>query len=148
VYPLKGYSMTLPIVDAAAAPLGTLSDETYKVVITRLGERLRAAGTAELAGYDLSLPRARRETLAHAVRELFPDAGDIARAEYWAGLRPMTPDNPPVVGATPCKNLYLNTGHGTLGWTMGAGTGKLLADIVSGRRTAIDTNGLTLARFD
>ncbi len=147
VYPLKGYSLTLPIADSAAAPLGTLTDETYKIVITRMGERLRAAGTAELAGYDLSLPRARCETLAHAVRDLFPDAGDFSRAEYWAGLRPMTPDNPPVIGATPYRNLYLNTGHGTLGWTMSCGSGRALADLVSGRRTAIDLDGLTLARF-
>ncbi len=147
VYPLKGYSMTLPISDSAGAPVGTLTDETYKVVITRLGDRLRAAGTAELAGYDLSLPRARCETLAHAVRDLFPDTGDFSRAEYWTGLRPMTPDNPPVIGPTPCKNLFLNTGHGTLGWTLSCGSGQLLADVVSGRQAAIDMTGLTLARF-
>jgi D-amino-acid dehydrogenase len=147
VYPLKGYSLTLPVADPAAAPVGTLTDETYKAVITRMGDRLRAAGTAELAGYDLSLPRTRCETLAHAVRDLFPDAGDFSRAEYWAGLRPMTPDNPPVIGATPYKNLFLNTGHGTLGWTMSCGSGRVLADLVSGRRAGIDLDGLTLARF-
>ncbi len=147
VYPLKGYSMTLPIGDSAAAPSSTLTDETYKVVITRMGDRLRAAGTAELAGYDLSLPRARCETLAHAVRDLFPDAGDLSRAEYWAGLRPMTPDNPPVIGAAPYKNLFLNTGHGTLGWTMSCGSGRVLADLVSGRPSDIHLEGLTLARF-
>jgi D-amino-acid dehydrogenase len=147
VYPLKGYSMTLPVTDPAAVPGGTLTDESYKIVITRLGHRLRAAGTAELAGYDLSLPRARCDTLAYAVRDLFPDAGDFSRAEYWAGLRPMTPDNPPVIGATPYRNLFLNTGHGTLGWTMACGSGRVLADLVSGRRPGIDLDGLTLARF-
>ncbi len=147
VYPLKGYSMTLPIADSTAAPIGTLTDETYKVVITRMGERLRAAGTAELAGYDLSLPRARCETLAYAVRDLFPDAGDFSRADYWTGLRPMTPDNPPVIGPTPYRNLCLNTGHGTLGWTMSCGSGKAVADLVSGRRSGINLDGLTLARY-
>lgn len=147
VYPLKGYSLTLPIGNSAAAPVGTLTDETYKVVITRMGEHLRAAGTAELAGYDLSLPRARCETLAHAVRDLFPDAGDFSCAEYWAGLRPMTPDNPPILGPTPYKNLYLNTGHGALGWTMSCGSGRVLADLISGRHSGINLEGLTLARF-
>jgi len=147
VYPLKGYSITLPVTDPEGAPLGTLTDETYKVVITRLGDRLRAAGTAELAGYDLSLPRARCATLAHVVRSLFPHGGDFARAEYWAGLRPMTPDNPPVIGPTPYENLYLNTGHGMLGWTMSCGSGQVVADLVSGRPAGIDLEGLTLARF-
>ncbi len=147
VYPLKGYSITLPITNPNAAPIGTLSDETYKVVITRLGDRLRAAGTAELAGYDLSLPRSRCETLEHVVRDLFPNAGDFSRAEYWTGLRPMTPDNPPVIGATPYKNLFLNTGHGTLGWTMSCGSGKVLADLISDRQPVIDLEGLTLERF-
>mgnify|MGYP001598224054 FL=1 len=147
VYPLKGYSITIPITNPGAAPIGSLTDESYKVVITRLGERLRAAGTAELAGYDLSLPRSRCATLTHVVRDLFPNAGDFARAEYWTGLRPMTPDNPPVIGATPFRNLFLNTGHGTLGWTMNCGSGKVLADLVSGHRPDIDLDGLTLARF-
>ena len=147
VYPVKGYSITLPIADGSAAPLGTLTDETYKVVITRLGERLRVAGTAELAGYDLRLRPARLATLEHVVRDLFPGAGDFAHAEPWAGLRPMTPDNPPVLGATPYRNLFLNTGHGTLGWTMSCGAGRVLADLVSGRVPEIDLDGLTLARF-
>lgn len=147
VYPVKGYSLTLPITNADAAPLGTLTDETYKVVITRLGNRLRAAGTAELAGYDLRLRPKRLATIAHVIRDLFPDAGDVARAEPWTGLRPMTPDNPPLLGATPCRNLYLNTGHGTLGWTQACGSGRLIADLVSGRATEIDLDGLTLARF-
>ena len=127
VYPVKGYSITIPIANDVAAPQGTLTDETYKVVITRLGKRLRAAGTAELCGYDLTLRPARLATLAHVVRDLFPAAGDLTGAEPWAGLRPMTPDNPPVIGATPYQNLFLNTGHGTLGWTMACGSGKVLA---------------------
>jgi len=147
VYPVKGYSITVPITNAAAAPRGTLTDETYKVVITRLGNRLRAAGTAELCGYDLTLRRARLATLEHVVRDLFPSAGDLTAAEPWAGLRPMTPDNPPVIGATPYQNLFLNTGHGTLGWTMACGSGRALADLVSGRTPEIDLSGLTLARF-
>ena len=147
VYPVKGYSATLPIIDPARAPQGTLTDERYKVVITRMGENLRAAGTAELGGYDLTLRRSRCATLDHVVRDLFPQAGDFARAEYWTGLRPMTPDNPPVLGTTPFDNLFVNTGHGTLGWTMACGSGKVLADVVSGRQSEIDLDGLTLKRF-
>ena len=148
VYPVKGYSITVPITNPAAAPRSTLTDETYKIVITRLGARLRAAGTAELAGYDLALRERRLDTLRHSVRQLFPGAGDLEQAEGWAGLRPMTPDNPPVLGPTRYRNLFLNTGHGTLGWTMACGSGRVLADIVSGRNPDIDLDGLTLARFD
>lgn len=147
VYPLKGYSLTVPITRPEAAPLGTLTDETYKVVMTRLGDVLRAAGTAELSGYDHSLPRSRLATLAHVITTLFPDAGDLTRAEPWSGLRPMTPDNVPVLGPTPFANLYLNTGHGTLGWTLAAGSGQLLADWLAGRKPSIDPDGLTLDRF-
>ena len=147
VYPVKGYSITIPIASDATTLQGTLTDETYKVVLTRLGNRLRAAGTAELCGYDLTLRPARLATLAHVVRDLFPSVGDLTDAEPWAGLRPMTPDNPPVIGATPYQNLFLNTGHGTLGWTMACGSGKLLADVISGRTAEIDLSGLTLARF-
>jgi D-amino-acid dehydrogenase len=147
VYPVKGYSITVPITNDAAAPQGTLTDETYKIVITRLGDRMRAAGTAELAGYDLSLRPSRLATLVHVVRDLFPHAGDVERAEPWTGLRPMTPDNPPILGVTPYRNLFLNTGHGTLGWTLSCGSGKVLADIISGRKPELDMEGLTLARF-
>ena len=147
VYPVKGYSITVPIRNDVSALQGTLTDETYKTVLTRLGNRLRAAGTAELCGYDLTLRPARLATLTHVVRDLFPSVGDRADAEPWAGLRPMTPDNPPVIGATPYQNLFLNTGHGTLGWTMACGSGKVLADLVSGRLPDIDLAGLTLDRF-
>lgn len=147
VYPVKGYSITLPLADAAAAPSGSVTDATYKVVITRLGDKLRGAGTAELAGYDLRLRPSRLATISHVLADLFPGAGNQADAQNWCGLRPMTPDNPPVLGATPYKNLFLNTGHGTLGWTMACGSGKILADILSGRNVDIDLKGLTLARF-
>ncbi len=147
VYPVKGYSVTLPLMDAAAAPAGSVTDVTYKIVITRLGDRLRGAGTAELAGYDLSLRPSRLATISHVLADLFPGAGNPAQAQPWCGLRPMTPDNPPLLGATSCRNLFLNTGHGTLGWTMACGSGKILAGIVSGRPTDIDLKGLTLTRF-
>lgn len=148
VYPVKGYSITMPIANPSAAPQNTVTDEGYKTVITRLGSRLRAAGTAELAGYNLDIRERRLDTLRHVVRLLFPDAGDLKLAEGWTGLRPMTPDNPPVLGVTTYRNLFLNTGHGTLGWTMACGSGRVLADIVSGRNPDIDLDGLTLARFD
>jgi len=147
VYPLKGYSLTLPITRDDAAPRGTITDEYYKVVVTRLGPQLRVAGTAELAGYDLSLPPQRLATLRHVLRALFPHAGDPEQAESWTGLRPMTPDNPPVLGPTPLRNLFLNTGHGTLGWTLSCGTARLVAEQIVGKTPAIDLTGLTLARF-
>lgn len=147
VYPVKGYSLTLPIVDPAAAPVSTVMDETYKVGITRLADRLRVGGTAELAGFSTRLRRPRRATLEHSVRDLFPDGGDLSRASFWTGLRPMTPDGTPVVGATSLPNLYLNTGHGTLGWTMSCGSGRVIADLISGRTPDIDTQDLSVARY-
>ncbi len=147
VYPVKGYSITLPIVDPTGAPESTVMDETHKVAVTRLGDRIRVGGTAELAGYTLKLHEARRKTLSHVVGDLFPGGGDPARAEFWCGLRPMTPDGTPVIGATPVTNLYLATGHGTLGWTMAAGTGRIMADLISGRSAGIDLSGLTIARY-
>jgi D-amino-acid dehydrogenase len=147
VYPVKGYSITLPIVDTSGAPESTVMDETHKVAVTRLGDRIRVGGTAELAGYTLKLHQARRQTLAHVVTDLFPKGGDVGRAEFWCGLRPMTPDGTPVIGATPIVNLFLATGHGTLGWTMAAGTGRVMADVISGRAPGIDLTGLTVARY-
>ena len=147
VYPVKGYSITVPITNAAGAPESTVMDETHKVAVTRLGERIRAGGTAELAGYDLRLRAARRATLEHVVRDLFPAGGDVGRAEFWTGLRPMTPDGTPIIGPTPYSNLFLATGHGTLGWTMAAGTGRVVADLISRRPPEIDLDGLTLARY-
>ncbi len=148
VYPVKGYSITVPIVDEARAPVSTVMDETHKIAITRLGDRIRVGGMAEIAGFDLSLNPKRRATLEHSVEDLFGGAGDQSRATFWTGLRPMTPDGTPVVGRTKIANLFLNTGHGTLGWTMAAGSGRVLADIVSGRTTEIDATDLGLARYD
>ncbi len=147
IYPVKGYSLTLPITDPAGAPESTVMDETYKVAVTRLGERIRVGGTAELAGFSLALRPARRRALEHVVRDLFGQGGDLDRATFWTGLRPMTPDGTPILGPTPYANLYLGTGHGTLGWTMAAGTGRVLADLLSGRAPEIDMEGLTLARY-
>jgi D-amino-acid dehydrogenase len=147
VYPVKGYSITLPIIDAASAPESTIMEETYKVGITRLGERIRVGGTAEIAGYDLRLHESRRATLVHAVSELFPGGGDVDKATFWCGLRPMTPDGTPVIGPTRYRNLFLNTGHGTLGWTMSCGSARVLADLVSGRAPDIDTEGLFMSRY-
>lgn len=147
VYPVKGYSITVPIVDAARAPESTIMDETHKVAVTRLGSQIRVGGTAELAGYSLKLREARRATLEHVVMDLFPGGGDLARATFWCGLRPMTPDGTPVIGPTRYPNLWLATGHGTLGWTMAAGTGRVVADLLSGRTPEIDLAGLSLARY-
>jgi len=147
VYPVKGYSITVPITDPACAPESTVMDETHKVAVTRLGERIRAGGTAELAGYTLQLHEARRRTLMHVVGDLFPGGGDLARAEFWCGLRPMTPDGTPLVGGTGLANLYLATGHGTLGWTMAAGTARVISDLISGRKPSIDMAGLTIDRY-
>ncbi len=147
VYPVKGYSITVPITDAAGAPESTVMDETHKVAVTRLGDRIRVGGTAELAGYTLALHEARRRTLEHVVTDLFPGGGDVGRAEFWCGLRPMTPDGTPVIGGTRMPNLYLATGHGTLGWTMAAGTGRVMADLISGRKPEIDLAGLTVDRY-
>ena len=135
VYPLKGYSITLPLgpADAAAAPTVSLTDEAAKIVISRLGNRLRAAGTAELTGYDTSINAARCAAITRRVRELFPQLGATTTVENWAGLRPATPNNVPVIGRTRIANLFLNTGHGTLGWTLACGSGRALADLVSGR---------------
>ncbi|MCE6951449.1 D-amino acid dehydrogenase [Cereibacter sphaeroides] len=147
VYPFKGYSITLPIVDEARAPVSTVMDESYKVAITRLGDRIRVGGMAEIAGFDLSLNPKRKATLLRSVEDLFAGAGDRARATFWTGLRPMTPDGTPVIGRTPIEGLFLNTGHGTLGWTMAAGSARVLADLVSNRAPEIETSDLGLARY-
>jgi len=147
VYPVKGYSITVPITEAQYAPESTIMDETHKVAVTRLGDRIRVGGTAELAGYSLNLRQARRATLDHVVTDLFPRGGDVSQATFWCGLRPMTPDGTPIIGKTPVANLLLATGHGTLGWTMAAGTGRVIADIVSGKPPDIDISGLGMARY-
>ncbi|WP_199258342.1 D-amino acid dehydrogenase [Paracoccus binzhouensis] len=147
IYPLKGYSLTIDIEDESRAPVSTVMDETYKVAITRLGDRIRVGGLAEIAGYDLSLNPRRRATLAKSVSELFGGSGDPDKALFWTGLRPMTPDGTPIVGATPIPNLFLNTGHGTLGWTMSAGSSRVLADLISGRKPDIEAEDLGYARY-
>ncbi|MDA7415127.1 D-amino acid dehydrogenase [Xenophilus arseniciresistens] len=146
VYPLKGYSLTVPLRDAALAPQSTVLDESYKIAITRFDQRIRVGGMAEVAGFDLRLNPARRATLEKVVGELFP-GGDLPAASFWTGLRPMTPDGTPILGATPLANLFLNTGHGTLGWTMACGSAKVVADVVTGRRPEIRTDGLGMARY-
>jgi D-amino-acid dehydrogenase len=147
VYPVKGYSITVPVIDEDGAPVSTVMDESYKVAITRLGDRIRVGGTAEISGYSNSLDTARRATLDHSLTDMFPCGGDLARATFWCGLRPMTPDGPPVIGATRYSNLHLNTGHGTLGWTMACGSARVLADMLSGRKPDIDASELTLDRY-
>ncbi|WAT02121.1 D-amino acid dehydrogenase [Rouxiella chamberiensis] len=147
VYPLKGYSLTIPITDPASAPYSTVLDETYKIAITRFDKRIRVGGMAEIVGFNTQLAKARRETLEMVVRDLYPNGGNIEAATFWTGLRPMTPDGTPIVGKTSLKNLYLNTGHGTLGWTMACGSGQLLADIISGVTPAIPSDDLSVARY-
>lgn len=138
VYPVKGYSVTIPILRPDAAPSGCITDENAKIAVTRLGKRLRAAGTAELTGYDTSLNEARCRAILDRVECLFPGAGDLASASRWTGLRPATPGNVPVIGRSRYRNLYLNTGHGTLGWTLACGSGAALADLISGRKPEVD----------
>jgi len=139
VYPLKGYSITLPLgpKEAAAAPTVSLTDEAFKIVISRLGNRLRAAGTAELTGYSTAINPARCATIADRIRQLFPALNGVTAGDYWTGLRPATPNNVPVIGRTKLNNLYLNTGHGTLGWTLACGSASVLADLVSGRKPQV-----------
>jgi len=146
LYPVKGYSITVPIADAARAPESTVMDESYKVAITRLGDRIRVGGTAEISGYDLRLHASRHATLEHSLGDLFPGAGNTGDATFWCGLRPMTPDGPPFIGRSRFGNLYLNTGHGTLGWTMSCGSGRVLADLISGRTPEVDPAALALDR--
>jgi D-amino-acid dehydrogenase len=138
VYPAKGYSATLDIVDAAKAPTVSLIDDAARLVFSRLGRRMRVAGTAELAGYSTDLNALRCAAIQRRAREMFPGAADYGRAVYWAGLRPSTPSNVPLIGRTRFPNLYLNTGHGTLGWTMACGSAAALADIISGRQPEVD----------
>jgi D-amino-acid dehydrogenase len=147
VYPVKGYSITVPIKDASGAPESTVMDESYKVAITRLGNRIRVGGTAEISGFSSQLYGARRATLDHSLTDLFPRGGDLSKATFWSGLRPMTPDGPPVIGPTQYANLHLNTGHGTLGWTMSCGSGRVLADMLSGKKPDIDVSALTVDRY-
>ncbi|MCW2387312.1 D-amino-acid dehydrogenase [Sphingobium sp. B11D3B] len=147
VYPVKGYSITVPIVDEARAPVSTILDETYKIAITRLGSRIRVGGMAEIAGFDRRLRPAQRETLQLSLGTLFPGVADMGAGTYWSGFRPMTPDGTPVIGKTRYGNLFLNTGHGTLGWTMACGSAQVVADIISARPTEIEAVDLAISRY-
>lgn len=149
VYPVKGYSLTVPIINSDAAPVSTVMDETYKVAIARFDQRIRVGGMAELAGFDLSLNPRRRATLEMVLNGLFPDAGDVLQAQFWTGLRPMTPDGTPIIGLanTRLPNVWLNTGHGTLGWTMACGSGQVLADLMAQDKPAIETQDLQFTRY-
>ncbi|MGN6469938.1 MAG: D-amino acid dehydrogenase [Rhizobiaceae bacterium] len=147
VFPVKGYSLTIPITDETRAPVSTVMDETYKTAITRLGDRIRVGGTAEVTGFDLALRPGRRAALEHSFGELFALGGDPRQASFWCGLRPMTPDGPPILGKTSVEGLYLNTGHGTLGWTMACGSASVLADVIGGKEPAVDLNGLGIGRY-
>jgi D-amino-acid dehydrogenase len=139
--------MTIPIINPDGAPVSTILDESYKVAITRFDNRIRVGGMAELSGYNLKLNPKRRQTLEKVVNDLFPDGGDLPKASFWTGLRPMTPDSTPIIGATPISNLSLNTGHGTLGWTMCLGSAKVLAAKILGKKPEISVEGLSLARY-
>ena len=138
IYPAKGYSVTMPVKDAAMAHQVSLTDDEYKLVFSRLGDRLRIAGTAELNGYDRDLNRVRCEAIVRRVEQLFPGAGDSTQAQFWTGLRPATPSNVPIIGRSRLANLFLNTGHGTLGWTHACGSGKSIARIISGLKPELD----------
>jgi D-amino-acid dehydrogenase len=139
LYPAKGYSVTMPVADPARAWQVSLTDDAHKLVFSRLGDRLRIAGTAELSGWNRALNLRRCEAILARVEQLFPGAGDSARAEFWSGLRPATPSNYPYLGPTRFRNLYLNTGHGTLGWTLACGSGRVLADLMAGRPPEVGT---------
>lgn len=147
VYPVKGYSITIPLEKPEAGPVSTILDETYKVAITRFDQRIRVGGMAELSGFDLNLRQGRRETLEFVLKDLFPEAGPMAPDSFWTGLRPQTPDGTPIVGATKLSNLWTNTGHGTLGWTMACGSGKLLSSLIAGTVPEIDPAGLAVDRY-
>ncbi|POF63916.1 D-amino acid dehydrogenase small subunit [Novacetimonas maltaceti] len=147
IYPVKGYSITTPIINEERAPVSTVMDETFKIGITRLGNRTRVGGTAELAGFSTRLRKPRRETLEHSLTDLFPGGNNLSDATFWTGLRPMTPDGTPIIGRTQYDNLFLNTGHGTLGWTMACGSGRVLADLMSGRMPEIPFEDLGLVRY-
>ena len=150
VYPVKGYSLTVPVTDIYAAPISTVMDETYKVAITRFNTRIRVGGMAELAGFDLSLNPRRRETLEMVLNGLFPNGGDTTKSQFWTGLRPMTPDGTPIIGQASelYNNVWLNTGHGTLGWTMACGSAQVLADLLAGQKPAIQSDDLALSRYN
>ncbi|MGB1548358.1 MAG: FAD-dependent oxidoreductase, partial [Alphaproteobacteria bacterium] len=147
IYPAKGYSVTLPIRDGNRAPSQSITDEDRKLVFGRFGDRLRVAGQAEFRGFDTKIAAGRCEALAEALENVFPGAADQSQPDCWAGLRPLTPDTLPILGRGPFSNLFLNTGHGTYGWTLAAGCGRILADLVDGKPPAIEIKDFGLGRF-
>lgn len=147
IYPIKGYSITVPVAQDAMAPQSTIMDETYKVAITRLGDRIRVGGIAEISGFNRRLDPARRDTLAMSLESLFPQARAPGEDNFWTGMRPMTPDGTPIIGATRYPGLFLNTGHGTLGWTMACGSARVLADVIDGRQPDIAHEDLAISRY-
>jgi D-amino-acid dehydrogenase len=147
IQPVKGYSVTLPVARFERAPKSSIMDEHAKVAITRLGNRVRAAGTAELGADSLDAPPERFHAILRSLRELFPEAAELDRPQHWAGLRPMTPDGPPILGRTPIAGLFVNIGHGAQGWSMACGSGRVVAHLVSDRKPDIDLDGLTLDRY-
>lgn len=147
VYPLKGYSLTIPIADEKGAPISTVLDETYKIAITRFDKRIRVGGMAEIVGFNKALLPARRKTLEMVFKDLYPIGGNVEEATFWTGLRPMTPDGTPIIGGTHISNLWLNTGHGTLGWTMACGSGQLLSDVISGKNPDIKHHDYAASRY-
>lgn len=148
VYPVKGYSITADIIEEDRAPVSTIMDETYKIAITRLGDRIRVGGMAEISGFNCDLPERRRATLVHSLETLFPGAANIQQTLFWSGLRPMTPDSTPIIGPTRYRNLHLNTGHGTLGWTMACGSARLVAEMMSGSQPSVPTGDLAISRYN
>lgn len=147
IYPAKGYSITLPLSHPEKAPTVSLTDDEFKLVFSRLGDRLRVAGTAELGGYSTEVDEVRSRFILRKTLELFPGCGEPDDVDFWAGLRPKTPDSVPIIGKSPLDSLYLNTGHGTLGWTMSCGSAQVIADVVSGKATQIALSGLEYSRF-
>ena len=149
IYPVKGYSMTLPVLNDHDAPQSTIMDDKNKIGITRLGENIRVAGIAHLTGFNSNLREKSLHSLKEGLNNLFPRATKEAEdLKFWTGFRPSTPDGTPVIGSTPYPNLFLNTGHGTLGWTMSAGSGKLLANLISGIESEISTEGIDMSRYN
>lgn len=148
IYPVKGYSITVPVTDDKKAPVSTVIDDIYKVAVTRLGNRIRVGGMAEVSGYTIKLSEPRLKTLQEALEMMFPGSYDKAfKPQLWSGLRPVTPDSVPIIGKTKYQNLFINSGHGTLGWTMSTGSGHLIADIISGKQPEIDPTGLDISRY-
>ena len=147
IYPLKGYSITTAIKNAEMSPVSTILDESYKIALTRFDDRIRVGGMAEISGFDLSLHTERENTLKMVLQQLFPLASSMEQSNFWTGLRPATPDGTPIVGKTPYSNLFINSGHGTLGWTMACGSARLLSDIISQKPTQIRSEGLDIYRY-